>query len=51
MVITAAHETITLSPQSEVVAKKRYYLKEANGKTKENATSLFKRVAKAIASV
>ena len=51
MVITAAHETITLSPQSEVVAKKRYYLKEADGKTKENATSLFRRVAKAIASI
>ena len=51
MVITATHETITLSPQSEVVAKKRYYLKEADGKTKEDATSLFRRVAKAIASV
>ena len=50
MVITEIHP-VTLAPQSEVVAKKRYYLKEQNGDVVENASSLFNRVATAIAAI
>tara|TARA_R110000824_G_scaffold273282_2_gene461763 strand:+ start:3139 stop:5046 length:1908 start_codon:yes stop_codon:yes gene_type:complete len=49
--VTTDVRPVTLSPQSEVVAKKRYYLKEKNGQIKEDATKLFKRVAKAVAAV
>jgi len=49
MVITDVRP-VTLAPQSEVVAKKRYYLKRPNGQVKEDASQLFKRVATVIAS-
>ena len=42
---------IQLSPQAEVVAKKRYYLKNTLGETIENAEGMFKRVAKGVASI
>jgi len=50
MVITDVR-TVTLAPQSEVVAKKRYYLKKQNGQIKEDASSLFRRVATEIAAI
>ena len=49
--VTTEVRPITLAPQSEVVAKKRYYLKEQNGEVIENASSLFNRVATAVASI
>ena len=49
--VTTDVRPVTLTPQSEVVAKKRYYLKKADGQVKEDATSLFKRVAKAVAAI
>ena len=42
---------VHLSPQAEVVAKKRYYLKNDLGETIENAEGMFKRVAKGVASI
>ena len=49
--VTTEVRPVTLAPQSEVVAKKRYYLKEQNGDIIENAASLFNRVATAVASI
>ena len=49
--VTTDVRPVTLAPQSEVVAKKRYYLKKQDGQIKEDATNLFKRVAKAIAAI
>lgn len=49
--VTTDVRPVTLTPQSEVVAKNRYYLKRENGQIKEDATSLFKRVAKAVAAI
>lgn len=40
-----------LSPQSEIILKHRYYLKDENHNIIENAEGLFQRVAKAIAEV
>jgi ribonucleoside-diphosphate reductase alpha chain len=42
---------ITLSPQAEVVAKKRYFLKDASNEVVEDAPAMFRRVADAIAIV
>ena len=42
---------ITLSPQAEVVAKKRYFLKDASNEVVEDAPAMFRRVSDAIASV
>ena len=42
---------ITLSPQAEVVAKKRYFLKNDSNEVVEDAPAMFRRVADAIASV
>ena len=41
---------VTLTQQAETVASKRYYLKDESGEPEENANTLLKRVAKAIAS-
>ena len=49
--VTTNVRPITLAPQSEVVAQKRYYLKKQNGQATEDASSLFKRVATAIAAI
>jgi len=49
--VTTDVRPVTLAPQSEVVAKKRYYLKKQSGQVKEDASSLFKRVATAIAAI
>jgi len=49
--VTTDVRPVTLAPQSEVVAKKRYYLKKRSGQVKEDASSLFKRVATAIAAI
>ena len=40
-----------LSKQQEAVLMHRYYLRDANGSIKEDASSLFERVAKAISSI
>ena len=40
-----------LTPQAEIIAKKRYYLKDKTGETVENSIDMFKRVAKAVGSV
>tara|TARA_R110000822_G_scaffold136220_3_gene273733 strand:- start:2384 stop:4333 length:1950 start_codon:yes stop_codon:yes gene_type:complete len=40
-----------LSPQAEVVAKKRYYLKNDRGEIIEDAEKMFRRVAKGVASI
>ena len=42
---------ITLSPQAEVVAKKRYFLKNDSNEVVEDAPAMFRRVADAMASV
>ena len=42
---------ITLSSQAEVVAKKRYFLKNDSNEVVEDAPAMFRRVADAIASV
>ncbi len=42
---------VHLSPQAEVVAKKRYYLKNEQGEIIEDAEKMFKRVAKGVASI
>ena len=49
--VTTDVRPVTLAPQSEVVAKKRYYLKKKDGQINEDATRLFERVAKAIAAI
>ena len=41
---------VTLTQQAETVASKRYYLKDESGEPEENANTLLKRVATAIAS-
>lgn len=42
---------INLSPQAEVVATKRYFLKNDNNEVTEDAPAMFRRVADAIAAV
>ena len=42
---------ISLSPQAEVVAQKRYFLKNTDNEIVENASEMFRRVANAVASV
>jgi len=42
---------ISLSPQAEVVAQKRYFLKNTDNEIVENASEMFRRVADAVASV
>jgi len=42
---------ITLSSQAEVVAKKRYFLKDDSNEVVEDAPAMFRRVANAIAAV
>ena len=42
---------VNLSPQAEVVAEKRYFLKDEEHQVKEDASAMFRRVADAIASV
>ena len=42
---------VTLSSQAEVVAKKRYFLKDDDNKVVEDAPAMFRRVADAIAEV
>ena len=49
--VTIDVRPVTLAPQSEIVAKKRYYLKTQSGQVEEDASSLFKRVATAIAAI
>ena len=49
--VTTEVRPVTLAPQSEVVARKRYYLKAVDGTIKEDASNLFRRVAKAIAAI
>ena len=56
MTITIEHQqevnkTLNLSEQAEVVLKHRYFLKDNNNDVIEDADTLFKRVAKAIAAV
>ena len=48
---TIATLPITLSPQAEVVAKKRYFLKNDDNEIVEKAPDMFRRVADAIAAV
>jgi len=42
---------ITLSPQAEIVARKRYFLKDDSNEIVEDAPAMFRRVADAIAAV
>jgi len=42
---------IMLSPQAEVIAKKRYFLKDDSNEVVEDAPAMFRRVADAMASV
>ena len=42
---------VTLAAQAELVAKKRYYLKDDENQPTENADQMFKRVADAVSSV
>lgn len=42
---------VKLSPQAEVVARKRYYLKNEHGEIIEDAEKMFRRVAKGVASI
>ena len=42
---------VTLTEQAETILETRYYLKDHEGKPKENAEQMFRRVANALASV
>jgi len=42
---------VTLAPQAELVARKRYYLKDDENKPIENAEKMFRRVADSISSI
>ena len=42
---------ITLSPQAEIVARKRYFLKDDSNEIVEDARAMFRRVADAVAAV
>ena len=42
---------VSLSPQAEVVAQKRYFLKNNKNDVIEDASQMFRRVANAVASV
>ena len=42
---------VTMTEQAETILEGRYYLKDSEGKPRENAEGMFTRVAKAIASI
>ena len=42
---------VTLATQAELVAQKRYYLKDDENKPVENADDMFRRVASAVGDV
>ena len=42
---------VQLSPQAEVIARKRYYMKNDKEEVIENAEGMFKRVAEGVAKV
>ena len=51
MTSVATTTNLQLSEQAETILKHRYFLKNTNGDSVENSSTLFRRVARAIAGV